>query len=192
MISVPCGDARSCVVVRSPYRACMSIELRPGRIEDEQSFLELFDEAVLWLAERGLGGQWGSQPWSEQPEKKERVASLARSPGTTVAQFGIDVVGVLEVNERSPSYAPVTDEPGLYVDLLLASRRFIGQGIGAALLDRARADCLHRGLSLLRVDCWAGGDQQLVRYYESAGFTATELFDRDGWPGQLLVQRLND
>ena len=172
------------------YRWFVKIHLRPGRLADEQSLLELFDEAVLWLTERGLSGQWGSQLWSERPDRRERVASLAGSPRTTVAQIANDVVGVLEVNEQSPWYAPATDEPNLYVDLLLTSRRFIGQGIGAALLESARADCLDRGLNLLRVDCWAGGDQRLVRYYESAGFTATEVFDRDGWPGQLLVQRL--
>jgi GNAT superfamily N-acetyltransferase len=174
------------------YRVSVPIHLRPGRIDDEQSLLELFDEAVLWLTERDLSGQWGSQSWSQQPDRRKRVAGLAASSGTTVAQFENKVVGVLEVNDVSPSYAPVTDEPGLYVDLLLTSRRFIGKGIGTALLDHARADCLARGLSLLRVDCWAGGHQQLVSYYESAGFTATELFDRRGWPGQLLVQRLAD
>jgi GNAT superfamily N-acetyltransferase len=167
----------------------VTIHLRPGRIDDEQSLVELFDEAVLWLTERGLSGQWGSQLWSERPEKRERIASLAVSCGTTVAQYGNEVVGALEVNKVSPSYAPAT-EPGLYVELLLTSRRFIGEGIGTVLLDHARADCLARGLSLLRVDCWAGGQQRLVQYYESAGFTATEPFDRNGWPGQLLVQRL--
>ena len=111
----------------------MTIHLRPGRIDDEYSLLGLFDDAVLWLTERGLGGQWGSQPWSEQPETRERVASLAGSSGTTVAEFENGVVGALEVNEVSPSYAPVTNEPGLYVDLLLTSRRFIGKGIGTAV-----------------------------------------------------------
>jgi GNAT superfamily N-acetyltransferase len=172
------------------YRYFVTIHLRPGGIDDEQPLIGLFDEAVLWLTERGLSGQWGSQLWSERPEKRDRIASLAVSLGTTVAQLGNEVVGALEVNEVSPSYAPVTNGPGLYVDLLLTSRRFVGEGIGTALLDHARADCLARGLSLLRVDCWAGGQQRLVRYYESAGFTATELFDRNGWPGQLLVQRL--
>jgi hypothetical protein len=57
-------------------------------------------------------------------------------------------------------------------------------------LDHARADCLARDLTLLRVDCRAGGQGKLVRYYESAGFTPTQSFDREGWPGQLLVQRL--
>jgi GNAT superfamily N-acetyltransferase len=164
--------------------------VRPGREDDEQSLLGLFDEAVLWLTERGLGGQWGSRPWSEQPETIERVANLARSPGLTVAAVGDELVGALEVSEDSPSYAPVTNEPGLYIVLLLTSRRLIGSGIGTALLDHARSDCLARGLSLLRVDCWAGGRRRLVRYYESAGFTAAESFDRNGWPGQLLIQRL--
>jgi GNAT superfamily N-acetyltransferase len=135
------------------YRWFVTIHLRPGGIDDEQSLLGLFDEAVLWLTERGLSGQWGSQLWSERPDRRERVASLAGSPGTTVAQFENEVVGALEVNEVSPSYAPVTKEPGLYVDLLLTSRQFIGKGIGTALLDHARADCLARGLTLLRVDC---------------------------------------
>jgi GNAT superfamily N-acetyltransferase len=115
---------------------------------------------------------------------------LARSPGLTVAEVGDSLVGALDVTEESPWYAPVTEEPGLYVMILLTSRRFMGQGIGTALLDHARADCLARGRSLLRVDCWAGGQGQLVRYYETAGFTATEPFDRDGWPGQLLIERL--
>jgi GNAT superfamily N-acetyltransferase len=175
---------------RSPYRVHMAVEMRQAQIGDESALFVLFDEAVLWLTERGLDGQWGSQPWSERPEKNQRVANLARSPGTTVAQMGNDVVGVIEVNEQSPWYVPVTGEPSLYVDLLLTSRRFMGQGIGVALLECARADCHKRDVSLLRVDCWAGGDRQLVRYYESVGFTATEAFDRDGWPGQLLVQRL--
>ena len=37
----------------------MKILLRSGTIDDEQSLLGLFDEAVLWLTDRGLGGQSG-------------------------------------------------------------------------------------------------------------------------------------
>jgi len=168
----------------------MEIALRPGTVDDEPSLLGLFDEAVEWLSGRGLSGQWGSRPWSEVPDRRDRVSRLAGSPGLTVAVLGDEVVGALEVNESSPSYAPGTNEKNLYVYLLLAPRRFVGQRIGSALLEHARTDCRARGLTLLRVDCWAGGRQELVSYYESQGFVATERFDREGWPGQLLVQRL--
>jgi hypothetical protein len=30
-----------------------------------------------------------------------------------------------------------------------------------------------------------------VRFYESAGFTRTEGFEVDGWPGQLLERTLS-
>jgi GNAT superfamily N-acetyltransferase len=166
--------------------------LRPGTVDDESALLELFDEAVRWLAGEGLGGQWGTQPWSERPDRRERVSRLARSSELTIAEVGGQVVGALEVSESSPSYAPEAYENNLYIYLLLTSRQLIGQGIGRALLNHARADCLRRGLELLRVDCWAGGKQRLVRYYESQGFTATEKFNRDGWLGQLLIQRLGD
>jgi hypothetical protein len=33
----------------------------------------------------------------------------------------------------------------------------------------------------LRVDCWAGGEGALVRYYEAAGFTATTRFTVGTW-----------
>ena len=187
-----CGANVTTVFTSRPlWSFSMDVLLRPGMVDDEQSLLGLFDEAVLWLAERGLSGQWGNKPWSELPDRRERVARLARSPNLTIAEVGGELVGALDVSEDSPAYAPVTDQPGLYIMLLLTSRRFVGEGIGTALLDHARADCLARGLNLLRLDCWAGGHQRIVRYYQSVGFTPTELFDRDGWPGQLLVERLS-
>ena len=131
--------------------------LRPGTVDDESSLLELFDEAVRWLAGKGLGGQWGTQPWSERPDRRDRISRLARSSELTIAEVGDQVVGALEVSESSPSYAPEARENNLYISLLLTSRQLIGQGIGRALLNHARADCRTRGLELLRVDCWAGG-----------------------------------
>jgi GNAT superfamily N-acetyltransferase len=163
-----------------------------AEIRVESSLLEFFDEAVRWLAGKGLGGQWGTQPWSERPDRRERISRLARSSELTIAEVGDQVVGALEVSESSPSYAPKVHENNLNIYLLLTSRQLIGQGIGRALLNHARADCRTRGLELLRVDCWAGGEQRLVRDYESQGFTATEQFNRDGWLGQLLIQRLGN
>jgi hypothetical protein len=39
------------------------------------------------------------------------------------------------------------------------------------------------------VDCWAGGDGSLVRYYQAAGLTATVRFQVGEWEGQVLEQR---
>jgi len=116
--------------------------LRPGTVDDERSLLELFDEAIRWLAGKGLGGQWGTQQWSERPDRRERVSRLARSSELTIAEVGGQVVGALEVGESSPPYAPEAYENNLYIYLLLTSRQLIGQGIGRALLNHARTDCV--------------------------------------------------
>jgi GNAT superfamily N-acetyltransferase len=168
----------------------LTMRLRPGGPEDHQSLLSLFDEAVAWLSARGLEGQWGSQPWSEQPERQSLVLEMASKPGLTIAEIASDTVGALIISDSSPPYVPAASEPEVYVNLLLVSRRFAGRRIGSALLDRARTECRNRGRKLLRVDCWAGGNQELVRYYERAGFTATDPFFQGDWPGQLLAQLL--
>jgi hypothetical protein len=67
-----------------------------------------------------------------------------------------------------------------------------------AVLDTAtawpRQIACERGTPPVPVDCYAGGDGPLVRYYEREGFTRTDAFalpraDRQ-WPGQELEQRL--
>ena len=63
------------------------------------------------------------------------------------------------------------------------------------LLDHARELAREAGVGLLRVDCFAGGDGALVRYYEKQGFTrdvefAVPRVNDSDWPGQVLVQRL--
>lgn len=45
-------------------------------------------------------------------------------------------------------------------------------------------------MSLLRVDCFAGGEGRLVEYYEARGFTPTETFVVGDWPGQVLERRV--
>lgn len=169
---------------------CVELRIRPGGPADQQSLLSLFDEAVSWLTARGLEGQWGSQPWSERPERQQLVLEMTTNPGFTVAELGPDPVGALIISDSPPPYVPAASEPDLYIDLLLVSRRYKGRGIGAALLDHARTECLNRDRTLLRVDCWAGGNRELVRYYEGAGFTPTDAFRQGDWPGQLLVQQL--
>lgn len=184
-------DGPACPWRIGSYDPSVELLMRPGGPADQRSLLSLFDEAVSWLTTRDLGGQWGSQPWSERPERQKLVREMTMKPGFTLAEIGPDTVGALIVSDSPPPYVPAASEPDLYIDLLLVSRRYAGRRIGSALLDSARTECRNRGRTLLRVDCWAGGNRELVRYYERAGFTPTDAFRQGDWPGQLLVQQLS-
>ena len=107
-----------------------------------------------------------------------------------VAELDGELVGVLVVGPAH-DYVPPTDEPEVYVRLLVTSRDHGGLGIGTALLDEARSLARSTGISLLRVDCYGGDDRSLVRFYEKAGFTPVSEFKVGDWPGQLLAQRLS-
>jgi GNAT superfamily N-acetyltransferase len=97
-------------------------------------------------------------------------------------------VGAIALGE-APDYAPPAPEPELYIQGFVTDRRYRGQGIGDALLTHARAEAIRSGVHLLRVDCWAGGDQALVRYYERAGFTAAQRITVGDKEVQILHQR---
>ncbi len=50
-------------------------------------------------------------------------------------------------------------------------------------------------VKVVRLDCFAGNDGALIRYYESQGFTRDVSFsvsreNAPDWPGQVLVQHL--
>jgi GNAT superfamily N-acetyltransferase len=173
--------------------------LRAGRPGDEGSVLELLDEAVVWLNARGITAQWGTEPFSRSTARVEAARGWVASGGTVLATTGDpvadtcgdDVAGALVLGD-APAYVPATDRPEVYVVLLVASRSPAARGVGACLLDHARTIAEARGVDRLRVDCYAGGDRSLVRFYETNGFTCTHAFRVGEWPGQVLEQQLAD
>jgi GNAT superfamily N-acetyltransferase len=166
------------------------VRVRTGGPDDLTAMLGLFDDAVRWLADRGRAGQWGTVPFSRQPDMVRRLQGWADGGDLRVAEADDGtVVGTLVLGD-APAYAPPATEPELYLKAFLTDRARAGTGIGGALLDHARREALDRGIHLLRVDCWAGGDGALTRYYVRAGFTPTRAFDVAGWPAQLFEQRL--
>ncbi|WP_328476596.1 GNAT family N-acetyltransferase [Actinoplanes sp. NBC_00393] len=168
-------------------------DIRPGRPADVPAVLDLLDGAVRWLSDRGRPGQWGTEPLSANPRLSALVNRIAADGGLHVAVHGERVVGALGFG-NPPAYVDRAPEPELYIVLLVTDRDHNGRGIGARLLDHARAVAADEGIGLLRVDCYAGDDRALVRYYEGQGFTATQGFvmaqPADPWPGQVLEQRL--
>jgi GNAT superfamily N-acetyltransferase len=166
------------------------MRITPGGPDDVDTVLALLDDATAWLVSLGRTGQWGTEPRSQNPRGVAQITGWAAEPGRLyLAHVDGQVAGALAVGDAMP-YVPPAAEPELYVNLLVTARAYAGRGVGARLLDHARGIARERGGHLLRVDCYAGDDRALVRYYERQGFTATEPFAVGEWPGQLLEQRL--
>jgi GNAT superfamily N-acetyltransferase len=168
----------------------LDITLREGSIGDLDSIMILFDDAVVWLVENGRSAQWGSEPWSIDEKKVAFVRNMLDHGTTIIAELDGDIVGTTIFGPDRITYAPAVDEPEIYIHLLISSPASRGHGIGAKLLEAVRTETIARGISLLRVDCWAGGDRKLVSYYEQAGFTpSVEVPVRDT-SVQVFEQRL--
>ncbi|MFD0742807.1 GNAT family N-acetyltransferase [Phytohabitans flavus] len=165
------------------------MRITPGGPGDIDTVLGLLGDATAWLVSIGRTGQWGTQPRSANPRAVAQITEWAEAGRLHLAHLDGQVAGALGVG-AAMHYVPPATEPELYVNLLVTGRAFAGRGVGARLLDHAREMARERGAHLLRVDCYAGGDRKLVRYYEGQGFTATDTFAVSEWPGQVLVQRL--
>jgi hypothetical protein len=169
------------------------VTIRPGGPADVDAVLAIFDRAVRWLVERGQTGQWGSTPFSENPERVALASKFASSDGFYLASSGGRPVGALVVGTSSDP-VPAATEPELFVNLLVNDHSPESRGVGGLLLEHARVLAVARGVGLLRLDCYAGNGGGLVRYYEGQGFTAAGTFTverADGaWPGQVLQRRL--
>jgi GNAT superfamily N-acetyltransferase len=164
------------------------LQIRDGGQDDLGWLLGLFDEAVAWMVQRGQTGQWGSKPFTGDPQRTARVGGLVDSGGLRVAELNAEPVAALVVG-IAPLYVPPADVPELYINLLISSRRHAGKGIGARLVRHAIGEAHERDAEQLRVDCWAGAPS-LVRWYRDQGFVPTATFDVDGWPGQTFAMPL--
>jgi GNAT superfamily N-acetyltransferase len=162
------------------------MRIRAGDVADLPAVMAMFDEAVAWMVARGNTRQWGTEPWSVQPEKVDSVRARIVEGELWIAELAGVPVGAMITGEAGEHIEPVA-EPELYVRLLLTSRRYAGREVGARLLAHARTLAVEKGVGLVRVDCYRGGDGSLVRYYERNGFVRTSEFTVGDWPGQILA-----
>lgn len=151
---------------------------------DTKFIISSFDSALPWLASIGSGAQWGAEPFSERPkfcqEIKELVegsagivdgmAWIADIPSTN--DEGAVSAGAIVLSKNPPSYAPsqsaVVPVPEIYIRILITDQALgeIAKGVGpvgSKLIDFARNKAKQEGAELLRVDCWKGGADSLLR-----------------------------
>lgn len=160
------------------------MEVVAGTREDVAALLGLFDEAVAWLAARGQTGQWGSEPWSRNPNRVARAEALAGGGGLWFAVDGGERVGAIVLGAAF-DYVPAPDVAELYVQVLLSRPSHRGRGVGALLVAHAIDEARRAGAARLRVDCW-DGVPELPAQYERLGFTRIGSFAVGDWPGAIL------
>ncbi|MFB7518056.1 GNAT family N-acetyltransferase [Streptomyces sp. NPDC056144] len=166
------------------------MEIRKGGAEDLPAILAILDSAVVWLGGKGITAQWGTEPFSARPAAVEQVARTLGEGDPWIVEIDGVPAGTMTLTPHPGQYVPPAEEPEVYVRLLATDARFHGRGVGAALLAHAAEETRRRGVSLLRVDCFAGSEGRLVAYYEGQGFTRTEPFVVGEWPGQVLERRV--
>jgi GNAT superfamily N-acetyltransferase len=174
------------------------VTLRPGTEADVPAIMHLFDLAIEWLVSKGITQQWGTEPWSTNPSRVERMTSLVVEPSklwvaelaSAEAKAENRVVGAMAAGAKN-DYAPVLDEPELYLKLLITHRAYTGLRIGDVLVLKAKELAKQAGVPVLRVDCYAGSGGKLAQWYEKQGFVKTETFEVKGWPGQYLQMRMD-
>ncbi|MFF1877227.1 GNAT family N-acetyltransferase [Leifsonia sp. NPDC058230] len=167
-----------------------AIAIRHATPADADAILRLFDDAIAWFVSIGNVKQWGTEPFSTQQRQIDRVTGWCAEPGAWVAEHpAIGVCGALVLGEAN-DYVPAATEPELYVRLLIGSRDARAKGGGRRLLAFADGQAEAAGVEKLRVDCYAGGSGDLVRFYESCGYTRAGVFTVGEWPGQILERRV--
>ncbi|MFJ9536975.1 GNAT family N-acetyltransferase [Streptomyces sp. NPDC101225] len=172
----------------------MEITIREGGPDDVPAILAMLDSCVEWLTAQGRTQQWGSKPLSRHERTVASVVGYMDEGVTYLAEADGTPAATLTLTDAPGAYLSHLDPPGepeRYIHWLASDRRYQGHGIGSALLAHAAEETRRAGITLLRVDCYAGQDGKLVRYYEDNGFSRTETYVvGDGWPGQVLARRL--
>ncbi|KAF5529850.1 acyl n-acyltransferase [Fusarium napiforme] len=82
----------------------------------------------------------------------------------------------------------------VFLDFLITDHRVPPaqrKGAGLALLEHIKTYAYEHRKRAIFLDCWTGGTDKLVRYYESAGFSPVQDFEYnkkngDVWPGRLF------
>jgi GNAT superfamily N-acetyltransferase len=147
-----------------------TLTIRQAEPADLDTLEELREEAVAWLASKGLD-QW--QPG--QPKVPTRVTAehaIARGVCYIAYDQHGDIVGTITVDDHADPefWTPAEQaEPALYVHRMIVPRAAAGGCLGARLLQWADEKARSSGRRWLRLDAWKS-NPRLHQYYSDQGF----------------------
>jgi hypothetical protein len=123
------------------------------------------------------------------------IRARAESGDMSLAHAGARIIGAIVLGDKPPHYIdPAGDGREIYISGFITTRAPDARTVGRLLLHHTKATAARAGVGLLRLDCYAGGDGALVRYYESVGFEQVTRFTVEllgaTYTGCLLEQRL--
>jgi GNAT superfamily N-acetyltransferase len=136
----------------------------------------LREEAVVWLASKGLD-QW--QPGQPRVPTSASTLDAIERGACYLAYEGDELVGTITVDDRAdPEFWTEAEraQPALYIHRMIVPRHAAGRSVGATLLDWAESHARATGRALLRLDAWKL-NVGLHRYYESLGFEHIRTVD---------------
>lgn len=161
--------------------------------DDLLPILHLFDEAVVWLNQRGMEKQWGAEPLSTSPQIHEQFMGWINREVMFAARLNDRIVGSLALNPMAPSYIASRWESfpssAFYLEAFVTSRALTGQNIGRTLLQWAEQYTQESGRTTIWLDCW-NENAALVRYYQQMGFVPRGEFVVKEWRGQLFEKQI--
>jgi GNAT superfamily N-acetyltransferase len=179
--------------MQDPIQEDEILSITQASENDLPAILALFDESVRWLVERGIVGQWGTKPFSDQPKTREEFMGWISRGEMFVAKSNGVLVGTVALAEAPPGYIAHYWEPfpetALYLEALTTKWSLAGRGIGREILRWVDEYALQQGKTAIWLDCWADSDA-LVSYYRSEGYEPRGQFGVKEWHGQLFEKQL--
>ncbi len=153
------------------------VRVRRAGDGDVDEVLSVLDEAVGWLAGRGIE-QWPARferGWLEGPVRRGE---------SWLAESGGRALGTLQLSSSDPIWE---DRPGAARYLHRLAVRREAAGLGRLLVGWAAGESARAGCALLRLDCVAD-NAAVRRYYEGLGFAHAGDVEVRGPPGDRSAE----
>jgi predicted N-acetyltransferase YhbS len=166
-----------------------SLTIRKAEPADLDTLEELREEAVDWLASKGLD-QW--QPGQPRvPTRATTAAALARGSCYLAYSEDGELVGTITVDDQAdPEFWTEAEraQPALYLHRMIVPRRAGGSDLGQRLVDWASERAADAHLDWVRLDAWKT-NTALHRYYRQLGFEHVRTVDLGHRGSGALFQR---